>query len=245
MNRQITSGEFVCTGRRRPSTRRRGRCTSRRSAASPVRIPYFPHLYRANIDTGEIETAQPGQRVARRPDERQGDVLRRQLLAHRHGARVRPLRRARQQGHGAREDRRRRRCSRPASSTPKPFSVKADDGLTDLYGTMYKPFDFDPSKKYPVVLYVYPGPQTESVTKTFSPRNANVALAQCRLHRRSRSATAAATRSARSGTTTTATATSATTACPTRRRRSSSSPSAMRGSTSNASASTAIRAADS
>src|SRR5262245_10574035 len=60
---------------------------------------------------------------------------------------------------------------------PEPFAVKADDGQTDLYGTMYKPFDFDPAKKYPAILYVYPGPQTESVTKTFSPRNANVALA--------------------------------------------------------------------
>jgi hypothetical protein len=55
--------------------------------------------------------------------------------------------------------------------------VKADDGITDLYGVMYKPFDFDPSKKYPVILYVYPGPQTESVTKTFNPRELNVALA--------------------------------------------------------------------
>jgi dipeptidyl aminopeptidase/acylaminoacyl peptidase len=60
---------------------------------------------------------------------------------------------------------------------PEPFKVKADDGVTDLYGTMYKPFDFDPGKKYPVIAYVYPGPQTEAVTKTFSPRNANVALA--------------------------------------------------------------------
>jgi dipeptidyl aminopeptidase/acylaminoacyl peptidase len=61
---------------------------------------------------------------------------------------------------------------------PERFQVKADDGVTDLYGTMYKPFDFDPEKRYPIILYVYPGPQTESVTKTFSPRQANVALAQ-------------------------------------------------------------------
>jgi len=60
---------------------------------------------------------------------------------------------------------------------PEPFSVKADDGMTDLYGVMYKPFDFDPAKKYPIIAYVYPGPQTESVTKQFSPKNANVALA--------------------------------------------------------------------
>jgi dipeptidyl aminopeptidase/acylaminoacyl peptidase len=61
---------------------------------------------------------------------------------------------------------------------PEPFKVKADDGITDLYGVMYKPFDFDPNKKYPIIAYVYPGPQTESVTKTFSPKSANVPLAQ-------------------------------------------------------------------
>jgi dipeptidyl-peptidase-4 len=61
---------------------------------------------------------------------------------------------------------------------PEPFSVKADDGLTDLYGVMYKPFDFDPNKKYPIIAYVYPGPQTESVTQVFTPRSANIGLAQ-------------------------------------------------------------------
>ena len=61
---------------------------------------------------------------------------------------------------------------------PEPFKVKADDGVTDLYGVMYKPFDFDEKKKYPIIAYVYPGPQTESVTKTFTPRSPNIALAQ-------------------------------------------------------------------
>ena len=61
---------------------------------------------------------------------------------------------------------------------PEPFAVKADDGVTDLFGVMYKPFDFDESKKYPVIAYVYPGPQTESVTKTFNPRGTSMALAQ-------------------------------------------------------------------
>lgn len=61
---------------------------------------------------------------------------------------------------------------------PEPFKVKADDGITDLFGVMYKPFDFDPNKKYPIIAYVYPGPQTESVTKTFTPRNDRMTLAQ-------------------------------------------------------------------
>jgi dipeptidyl-peptidase 4 len=46
---------------------------------------------------------------------------------------------------------------------PEPFTVKARDGRTDLYGLMFKPTDFDPSKKYPIINYVYPGPQVGSV----------------------------------------------------------------------------------
>ena len=61
---------------------------------------------------------------------------------------------------------------------PEPFKVKADDGITDLYGVMYKPFDFDATKHYPIIAYVYPGPQTESVTKNFATRNDRITLAQ-------------------------------------------------------------------
>ncbi len=53
---------------------------------------------------------------------------------------------------------------------PETFKVKADDGKTDIYGVMHKPFDFDPNKKYPIIAYVYPGPQTESVSKSLSLR---------------------------------------------------------------------------
>lgn len=61
---------------------------------------------------------------------------------------------------------------------PETFKVKADDGVTDLYGVVYKPFDFDPSRKYPLIEYVYPGPQVEQVTKAFTPKSPNVPLAQ-------------------------------------------------------------------
>lgn len=61
---------------------------------------------------------------------------------------------------------------------PEPFGVKAADGVTDIYGVVYKPFDFDPTKQYPIVAYVYPGPQTESVAKSFRTSPSEVALAQ-------------------------------------------------------------------
>ena len=51
---------------------------------------------------------------------------------------------------------------------PERFTVKADDGITDLHGVMYKPFDFDSTKCYPLIEYVYPGPQTEAVNESWS-----------------------------------------------------------------------------
>jgi dipeptidyl aminopeptidase/acylaminoacyl peptidase len=61
---------------------------------------------------------------------------------------------------------------------PEPYKVKAADGVTDIYGVIYKPFDFDESKTYPIVAYVYPGPQTESVAKAFSTSPYETGLAQ-------------------------------------------------------------------
>ena len=53
---------------------------------------------------------------------------------------------------------------------PESFTVKARDGKTDLYGQLFKPTHFDASKKYPVVVYIYPGPQVGSVrSRSFMP----------------------------------------------------------------------------
>ena len=43
-----------------------------------------------------------------------------------------------------------------------PITVKARDGKTDLYGFLFQPTNLDPAKRYPIVDYVYPGPQTGS-----------------------------------------------------------------------------------
>ncbi|OEK04445.1 S9 family peptidase [Roseivirga misakiensis] len=62
---------------------------------------------------------------------------------------------------------------------PERFTMKADDGITDLYGVMFKPFDFDSTRKYPIISYVYPGPQVESFGNDFSITSGyNTALAQ-------------------------------------------------------------------
>ncbi|MBT2116514.1 DPP IV N-terminal domain-containing protein [Dyella sp. LX-66] len=62
---------------------------------------------------------------------------------------------------------------------PEPFTVKGRDGKTDLYGLMYKPTNFDPNKKYPIIDYVYPGPQTGSVgTRSFTVGRDHQSLAE-------------------------------------------------------------------
>jgi len=61
---------------------------------------------------------------------------------------------------------------------PERFVTKAADGVTDIYGDLWKPFDFDSTKKYPIIANVYPGPQTESVTFPFAPTAVPQQLAQ-------------------------------------------------------------------
>jgi dipeptidyl-peptidase-4 len=48
------------------------------------------------------------------------------------------------------------------------FTFKAADGKTDLYGILQKPSNFDPNKKYPVLLSVYAGPATNGARETFA-----------------------------------------------------------------------------
>ncbi len=46
---------------------------------------------------------------------------------------------------------------------PIPFTVKDRGGVNELYGLIYRPTNFDPAKKYPIINRIYPGPQTGSV----------------------------------------------------------------------------------
>jgi dipeptidyl-peptidase 4 len=52
---------------------------------------------------------------------------------------------------------------------PIPFVAKARDGVTDIHGVMYRPSNFDPSRRYPIVNNIYPGPQAGSIgPRTFA-----------------------------------------------------------------------------
>ncbi len=54
---------------------------------------------------------------------------------------------------------------------PEPIKVKARDGVTDLYGAIWKPNNFDSTKVYPVIDNIYPGPQLTTGPKGFVPNN--------------------------------------------------------------------------
>ena len=140
--------------------------------------PYYRHLYRVGLDGAGLTDLTPGDfdaEVAASDDARyfvdtysRVDTAPVSILVGGHGGDVIKL---------AQTDV--TRLLAAGYRYPKVFSVKAADGITDLYGVMYTPFDMQAGRKYPVIEYVYPGPQTESVPTTFNPSVAdNLPLAQ-------------------------------------------------------------------
>ena len=61
---------------------------------------------------------------------------------------------------------------------PEVFVAKGRDGKTDIWGTITRPLNFDPSKKYPVIENIYAGPQGSFVPKTFSAVAPDQSLAE-------------------------------------------------------------------
>jgi dipeptidyl aminopeptidase/acylaminoacyl peptidase len=52
---------------------------------------------------------------------------------------------------------------------PEPFVAKGRDGVTDIWGVIFRPTNFDPAKRYPVIESIYAGPQDSFVPKSFRP----------------------------------------------------------------------------
>ncbi len=132
--------------------------------------PYFEYLYRVGLDDGEVMLLTPDSamhEVSLSPDGRyfvdtystpvspRVTVLRDAWT----GEVVQPLERADAS-----------RLYATGWRPPVPFSVTARDGVTPLHGLLYRPTSFDSSRTYPVINYIYPGPQSGSVgTRGFSP----------------------------------------------------------------------------
>ncbi|MCU0705763.1 MAG: S9 family peptidase [Fimbriiglobus sp.] len=61
---------------------------------------------------------------------------------------------------------------------PERFVSKGRDGTTDIHGVIHRPTNFDPKKKYPVIEYIYAGPQGFFVPKAFRPTHQGMAMAE-------------------------------------------------------------------
>ncbi|CEK15450.1 dipeptidyl aminopeptidase/acylaminoacyl peptidase [Chthonomonas calidirosea] len=61
---------------------------------------------------------------------------------------------------------------------PEPFHAKGRDGKTDIWGVIYRPSNFNPHKKYPVIEDIYAGPQDSFTPLSFSAQRADQALAE-------------------------------------------------------------------
>lgn len=166
LERQLTSGAFHCEDILGIDDKKRVLYFTANNRESGE-DPYYLHAYRINLDGTGLTLLNPGDfdHGVRTSDDRsyfvdnfsRVNTVPRSTLYASDGRKIMDLETADLSALMA-----------TGYKFPQPFTVKADDGITDLYGVMYKPFDFDSTKKYPLIEYVYPGPQTESVNKSFS-----------------------------------------------------------------------------
>jgi len=138
------------------------------NAREPGQDPYYTHFYRIGLDGGKQISLTPAlgtHSIQLAPDGRylvdtysQPDVPPVVEVRDRNGTKVMEVEKA--------------DISKLVATgwkPPIPIEVKARDGKTDLYGLMFRPTNFDPNEKYPIINNAYPGPQSGSVRgRTFS-----------------------------------------------------------------------------
>lgn len=165
LKNQITSGSFHCEDIVQVDEKARVLYFTA-NGREPKEDPYYQHLYRVNFDGSGLRLLNPGEfehEVSMNDNKSffvdnfsRVNTVPRSVLYNGEGRKVMDLETADMS-----------LLMAAGYKFPEVFSVKADDGVTDLYGVMYKPYNFDSTKKYPIIEYVYPGPQTESVNKSF------------------------------------------------------------------------------
>ncbi|WP_317169243.1 S9 family peptidase [Mucilaginibacter humi] len=166
MKNRITSGSFHCDDIVRIDEKNRVLYFTA-SGRELGENPYYVHLYRVNLDGSGLKLLNPGNfnhnsNINDGPSYFVDNYSRvnagpKSALYDNTGRKIMDLETADLS-----------RLMATGYKFPEPFKIKADDGITDLYGVMYKPYDFDATRKYPIIEYVYPGPQTEAVNSGFS-----------------------------------------------------------------------------
>ena len=178
LKRQLTSGEWNVTqvAHLDPASRT---LLIGGVGREPGRDPYFVHFYKVGLDAGDVSLLTP--------ENASHDVTLSEdgkFFVDSHSTTGTPpvtlVRDAdgKQLAELAKVDISRLKAS--GWVAPEDFTVKARDGKTELYGLMFKPSTFDPGKKYPIITYIYPGPQVGSVGRRgfASARSDHQALAE-------------------------------------------------------------------
>lgn len=160
LKNQITNGDYVVT--RLLKVDEKNRILYYVAVGKDAVNPYFAHFYKIGFDGKNMKDLTPetgNHQISFSPvqdyfidDNSQPNVPNVVVLRNMDGKIITPL---------ATTD-----VSRLAATgwqAPKPITVKAHDGTTDLYGLMFTPPNLDPNKKYPIIVYIYPGPQGGSV----------------------------------------------------------------------------------
>ncbi|MBO9618190.1 MAG: DPP IV N-terminal domain-containing protein [Niabella sp.] len=161
LKNQITKGEFVVTQLLRVDTKNR-KIIFEAKGKEPGENPYFSHFYKINFDGKGLQalTPEPGNhRVNFSPD---GNYF----VDNYSTPTVPPVIKLKSAaGNTVSELGSVKPDALKAAGwvAPELFSVKSANNQFDLYGLLYKPSRLDASKKYPVVVYIYPGPQGGSV----------------------------------------------------------------------------------
>jgi dipeptidyl aminopeptidase/acylaminoacyl peptidase len=168
LKNQITSGPWHCSEIVRVDEKNRVLYFTANSR-EPGENPYYDHLYRVNLDGSGLQLLNPGNYThnAEMSDSykyfvntfSRVNTIPKSEIRDNTGKPVMELATADLKNLFA-----------AGYKFPEPFKAKAADGITDIYGVMYKPFDFDSTKRYPLIEYVYPGPQTEAVNAAFSSK---------------------------------------------------------------------------
>lgn len=178
LKNQITKGNYVVTRIMRVDEKVRVIWFEANGRESG-RDPYFSHFYRINFDGSGLKLLSPedgNHQISISPDGRyfvdnysKPDVPTVAVLRDMSGKLIADLEKADVS-----------RLIAAGWKPPTPVTVKSDDGKWNLYGLMFTPTNLDPAKKYPVVNYIYPGPQGGGVGgRSFSPsRSDHQALAE-------------------------------------------------------------------
>jgi dienelactone hydrolase len=174
---QITKGEWVVRGVEKVDEEKR-QIWFQASGMYPGKDPYFVHYYRINFDGSGLTALTEADanhqvsfsadmkyyvdtwsRVDQAPISELRAAVDRKLLAELERGDVQELVKA-------------------GWRAPEVFTSLARDGKTDVWGVIFRPSNFDPLKKYPVIEYIYAGPQGSFVPKSFSPFNSMQSLAE-------------------------------------------------------------------